>query len=150
MMYQPIFNLDTNSLAGFEALIRWRHPTRGIVGPVDFIPLAEETGFIFELGAFALSQSCSDMVELLRDLTPENHLTVSVNLSPKQFARQGLVDQIEQAIISSGIQPSSLVLEITESSIIVKAGVKVYRQGGAKVYRLGAMERAPRGPFHLV
>jgi diguanylate cyclase (GGDEF)-like protein/PAS domain S-box-containing protein len=118
MMYQPIFDLNTNKLSGFESLIRWRHPERGLVNPGEFIPLAEETGFIIELGAFALAQSCSDMVELLLGLPSEDQLTISVNLSPKQFARQGLVDQIEQVIISSGIQPSCLVLEITESSIM--------------------------------
>ncbi|MBU1040207.1 MAG: EAL domain-containing protein [Proteobacteria bacterium] len=118
MVYQSIFNLDSGRLAGFEALIRWRHPQRGIVNPVEFIPLAEESGFIFELGNFALTQACKDMVELLLDLPTNDHLTVSVNLSPRQFSRQGLADQIEQTLLSSGLPPSSLVIEITESSIM--------------------------------
>jgi diguanylate cyclase (GGDEF)-like protein/PAS domain S-box-containing protein len=118
MMYQPIFNLKDNCLVGFEALIRWNHPQRGIVGPGEFIPMAEEHGFIFELGNFALRQTCMDMVGLLHNLPTEKHLTVSVNLSPKQFSRQGLADQIEQTLIATGLSPSSLILEITESSIM--------------------------------
>ncbi len=118
MVYQSIFDLQTGRLAGFEALMRWRHPQRGTVSPVEFIPLAEESGFIFELGNFALNQSCTDMVELLLNLPAEDHLTVSVNLSPRQFSRQGLAEQIEQTLLTTGLPPSSLVIEITESSIM--------------------------------
>jgi diguanylate cyclase (GGDEF)-like protein/PAS domain S-box-containing protein len=118
MVYQSIFHLKTGRLAGFEALMRWRHPQRGLVSPLEFIPLAEESGLIFELGSFALNQACQDMVKLLLNLPVEDHLTISVNLSPRQFSRQGLADQIEQTLLTTGLPPSSLVLEITESSIM--------------------------------
>jgi diguanylate cyclase (GGDEF)-like protein/PAS domain S-box-containing protein len=118
MVYQPLFHLESNRLSGFEALMRWRHPQRGIVSPLEFIPMAEESGFIFELGSFALSQACKDMVGLLLDLPAQDHLTVSVNLSPRQLSRQGLAEQIEQTLLTTGLPPSSLVLEITESSIM--------------------------------
>lgn len=118
MVYQPIFNLGNNHLAGFEALIRWNHPQRGVVLPGEFIPMAEESGFIFELGNFALNQACLDMVGLLRNLPAKDRLTVSVNLSPIQLSRQGMADIIEQALIASGLPPAALVLEITESSIM--------------------------------
>ena len=118
MVYQPIFNLGNNRLAGFEALIRWEHPRRGIISPVKFIPMAEESGFILELGNFALSQSCKDMVGLLLNLPSEVPLTLSVNISPRQFSRQGFADKIEHALIQSGLPPESLILEITETSIM--------------------------------
>ncbi len=118
MVYQPIYCLATNRLAGFEALIRWRHPQRGLISPLEFIPLAEESGFIFELGQFALEQACVDMTLLLRRLDVAGELSVSVNLSPRQFSRQGLADQIEQTLVKTGLPPSCLVLEITESSIM--------------------------------
>jgi diguanylate cyclase (GGDEF)-like protein/PAS domain S-box-containing protein len=118
MVYQSIFNLQTGRLAGFEALIRWRHPQRGIVTPLEFIPLAEESGLIFELGHFALTQACTDMVSLLLNMAAEDKLTISVNLSPRQFSRQGLADQIQQILQTTGLPPSCLVLEITESSIM--------------------------------
>lgn len=118
MVYQPIFNLADNRLVGFEALIRWRHPQRGLVGPGEFIPIAEDSGFIYELGHFALNHACKDMVEQLSVLSQEDHLTISVNLSPRQLSRQGLAEQIEQTLTSTGLPPSSLVLEVTESSIM--------------------------------
>jgi len=118
MVYQPIFTIDTGVLAGFEALIRWDHPKRGIVSPSDFIPLAEESGFIVELGQFALERSCQDMAKLLPTIVTKEYLTVSVNLSAQQLARPGLVDQVRQALFSVGLPPSRLLLEITESSLI--------------------------------
>ena len=118
MVYQPIFRLDNNRLAGFEALIRWRHPQRGVMGPGEFIPMAEDSGFILELGNFALCRSCQDMVGLIRELPEEERLSLSVNLSPRQLSRQGLADKIEQALLLSGLPPQILVLEITESSIM--------------------------------
>lgn len=118
MVYQPIFDLNNNQLVGFEALIRWHHPQRGVVGPGEFISMAEEYGLIYELGHFALKQACMDMVGLLPDLSTDERLTISVNLSPKQLSRQGLADQIEQTLIETGLSPSCLILEITESSIM--------------------------------
>ena len=118
MLYQPTFSLAKRRLRGFEALLRWRHPLRGNVGPAEFIPVAEESGSIFELGGFALDRACREMADFLRANPEIGPLSLSVNLSPRQFARQGLFEQIDQALAASGLPPKSLVLEITESSIM--------------------------------
>ncbi len=118
LLYQPIFDLQARELCGFEALLRWRHPSRGLVSPVEFIPVAEESGLIFELGTFALDQACREMAELMRSLPAAANLTLAVNLSPRQFSRQGLTEQIDRALETTGLPPKALVLEITESSIM--------------------------------
>lgn len=98
--------------------MRWEHPQRGMIRPVEFIPLAEKSGLIFELGQFAVARACKDMAALLRTQPGAVGLTVSVNISPRQFSRWGLADQIEQALAENGLPPPALVLEITESSIM--------------------------------
>lgn len=118
MLYQPTFDLRAKRLHGFEALLRWNHPTRGAVSPVEFIPVAEESGSIFELGSFALDRACREMAEFQRIHPEARELTLSVNLSPRQFARQGLAEQIDRVLAASGLPPMSLVLEVTESSIM--------------------------------
>jgi len=118
LVYQPIVDLSTGRLRGFEALLRWRHPTRGTVPPGQFVPVAEECGLIFELGGFALNRACLDMAAMLARNPSAAGLTMSVNLSPRQFSRQGLSEQIDSALSVSGLAPSALVLEITESSIM--------------------------------
>ncbi|OGR34727.1 MAG: hypothetical protein A2051_04600 [Desulfovibrionales bacterium GWA2_65_9] len=118
LVYQPLVCLETNRLSGFEALMRWEHPQRGLIRPVEFIPLAEKSGLIFELGQFAVARACKDMAALLRAQSGVEGLTVSVNISPRQFSRWGLAEQIEQALADNGLPPPALVLEITESSIM--------------------------------
>jgi len=118
MLYQPTFTLRTKALHGFEALLRWNHPSRGAVGPSEFIPVAEESGSIFELGHFALDRACREMADFLRSHPENGPLVLSVNLSPRQFARQGLAEQIDRTLVASGLPPQNLVLEITESSIM--------------------------------
>jgi len=118
LLYQPIFDLNANRLSGFEALLRWQHPLRGLVSPAEFIPVAEECGSIFALGSLALDQGCQDMADLLRAMPGAEGLTLSVNLSPRQFARQGLAEQIDRALTLADLPPKALVLEITESSIM--------------------------------
>ncbi|HWR03524.1 MAG TPA: EAL domain-containing protein [Humidesulfovibrio sp.] len=118
LLYQPIFDLAARQLCGFEALLRWRHPARGLVSPAEFIPVAEDSGLIFELGTFALDQACKEMAELMRAQPGAAHLTLAVNLSPRQFSRQGLTEQIDHALETTGLPPRALVLEITESSIM--------------------------------
>lgn len=118
MVYQPLFSLADNRVVGFEALMRWRQPQRGVVSPAEFIDVAEESGFIFELGHFALVRACADMAGLLKRHPEAAQLTMSVNLSPRQFSRQGLMEQIDGALADSGLPPHALVLEITESSIM--------------------------------
>ena len=110
--YQPLYSLTKESLTGFEALIRWNHPVRGMVSPLDFIPLAEETGLILPIGEWVIREACRQAAEWPEDIS------VAVNISPKQFAYQGLTSTILQALASSGIDPSRLELEITESIFI--------------------------------
>ena len=137
LLYQPIFDLKQSRLAGFEALLRWRHPSRGLVNPAEFIPVAEESGSIFELGGFALEQACRDMAQCMTDCRAAQGLTVSVNLSPRQFSRQGLEEQIDRALADSGLPPAALILEITESSIMKHPESSAYMLSRLKARGVG-------------
>jgi EAL domain-containing protein (putative c-di-GMP-specific phosphodiesterase class I) len=110
--YQPVLNLVRNEIIGVEALIRWHHPERGMVSPVEFIPLAEETGFIVPLGEWILRQACSAAASW------PNHVRVAVNLSAVQFRSPGLTQVVVSALASSGLAPDRLELEITESVLL--------------------------------
>jgi diguanylate cyclase (GGDEF)-like protein len=109
LYYQPQVSLITNRIIGFEALIRWRHPTRGLVSPMDFIPVAEETGIIVEIGEWVLRTACFEAENWQTDIS------VAVNLSPVQFRKQDLVATVQAALDASGLNPDRLELEITES-----------------------------------
>jgi len=113
--YQPIMALSTGALAGFEALVRWHHPEKGIVSPVDFIPIAEDTGLIVPLGAWVLSEACRQMAHWQTELPEAAGLKISVNLSVEQLKDPGIVDQVEQTLSETGLPGHSLALEITES-----------------------------------
>jgi EAL domain-containing protein (putative c-di-GMP-specific phosphodiesterase class I) len=116
--YQPMINLDTGTLFGFEALIRWEHPERGLIPPMEFVPLAEETGLIVPLGVWALEQACLQAVRW-HDATPNApQLSMSVNLSPRQLAEPALPNDVARVLHDTGIQPSALWLEITESTLM--------------------------------
>jgi diguanylate cyclase (GGDEF)-like protein/PAS domain S-box-containing protein len=116
--YQPKVNLLENKVIGFEALVRWRHPQRGLVSPAEFIPVAEENGLISEIGLLVLHQACRDLAAW-RCLFPcAAHLTVSVNVSSRQLARPGLVQQVRDALRETGLTPGSLSLEVTESVVM--------------------------------
>jgi diguanylate cyclase (GGDEF)-like protein/PAS domain S-box-containing protein len=117
--YQPIVELATGRIAAFEALVRWEHPQHGLVSPLEFIHLAEETGLIFAIGRWALREACREMVELSR--ASGTDLTVNVNLSSRQFSQADLVGQIEEALAASGLPARRLKLEITESVIMENA-----------------------------
>jgi len=121
LYYQPILNLATGRLVGFEALVRWKHPQRGLVPPLEFIPLAEETGLIVPLGHLVLQQACRQMSEWQQELGPDPPLTVSVNLSPRQFLEAGLVEQVDRILEQTALDPRQLRLEITESGIMEDA-----------------------------
>ena len=110
--YQPLVDARTRAPTGFEALMRWQHPERGLVSPAEFIPLAEKMGLILGMGAWALVQACTDAAGW-----PE-HLKVAVNLSPMQFLGGRLVEEVEQALATSGLAASRLELEITESVLL--------------------------------
>ena len=116
--YQPIVSLATGAITGFEALIRWQHPERGLVPPMDFIPVAEETGLILPIGSWVLREACRQMRTWDMLARPDPPLIVSVNLSGKQFVQSDLIAQIEEILATTGLAASSLKLEITESMII--------------------------------
>ena len=118
--YQPLVSLKTGRVTGLEALVRWNHPTRGLVHPGDFIPIAEETGLIVPMGRWVLDEACRQMKEWHQTHPREVPLTIGVNLSVKQFSQPDIVDQIQGSIASSGIDAGSLRIEITESAIIDK------------------------------
>lgn len=119
--YQPIFELEsmeqTGSIVGFEALLRWQHPQMGVISPDEFIPMAEETGFIEELGDWALRQACLQMGQWRAQGWTD--LTISVNLSPRQFDHPALVDRILAILAETQVPPQCLRLELTESCVIV-------------------------------
>ncbi|HEV8486079.1 MAG TPA: EAL domain-containing protein [Blastocatellia bacterium] len=118
LQYQPIVSLTTGTLSGFEALIRWRHPQHGVVPPIDFISVAEETGLIIPIGQWVLREACSQMRRWQSQLSSAAPLFISVNLSGKQFAHPGLTDQIIQTLQLTGLDPRALKLEITESVVM--------------------------------
>ncbi len=121
MFYQPIINLDTMQIFGFESLIRWNHPTRGMVPPNEFIPVSEQTGFIVPLTLWILRASCMQMVEWQRKNPANKNLIISVNLSGKHFAQKNLVEQISSILLETGIDPAYLKLELTESAVMENA-----------------------------
>ncbi len=116
--YQPIVDLETEAVEGFEALVRWCHPQRGLVGPGEFIGLAEETGLILPLGRWVLEEACREAKRW--ELTHPIHgdLTVSVNLSARQLQHPSLVADVSEALSAAELDPARLVLEITESAVV--------------------------------
>lgn len=116
--YQPIVNLETDTLMGFEALIRWDHPERGMVSPADFIPMAEENGLVVPLGRWILFESCRQLRQWQLTNPSATDLSVSVNLSSKQFLQSDLVEQVHASLISTQLDPRCLKLEITESHLM--------------------------------
>lgn len=119
LAYQPQADIDTGCLTGAEALIRWRHPERGLVPPNDFIPLAEETGLILPIGEWVIGEACRQIRAWMDDGLPL--IPVAVNLSARQFHQPDLVQRIESALAAQDLPPQALVLEITESTVMDKA-----------------------------
>ncbi|HEX2026983.1 MAG TPA: EAL domain-containing protein [Nitriliruptorales bacterium] len=119
--YQPTMSLDTGTLTGFEALVRWQHPTRGLVPPDEFIPLAEETGVIVPLGRWVLTQACRQAKSWQDRFPAAARLSMSVNLSPRQFLHPQLVEEVAAVLRETGLEPGSLILEITEGMMMEDA-----------------------------
>ena len=123
VLYQPIWKL-TNSktnrfkISGFEALVRWQHPERGLISPAEFISVAEETGLIVPIGWWVMGEACRQMVQWQERYSMHPFLTLSVNISAKQFSQTKLEYRIAQVLQETGLAPRSLKLEITESAII--------------------------------
>jgi diguanylate cyclase (GGDEF)-like protein/PAS domain S-box-containing protein len=116
--YQPIVNLASGEIAGFEALLRWQHPTRGLLGPIEFIGVVEETGLIRELGWWNLSEACRQIGEWRAAWPANRDLIISVNLSAKQFLQPNLVADIANLLREIKLPPDALKLEITESTVM--------------------------------
>jgi diguanylate cyclase (GGDEF)-like protein/PAS domain S-box-containing protein len=113
--YQPYVDAATGRITGCEALVRWDHPSHGLVPPVRFIPLAEETGFIRELGRWVLAEACAQLVAWRREVAPAPDLTMSVNVSVRQVEDRAFVRDVAEILRRSGVDPSRVVLEVTES-----------------------------------
>jgi diguanylate cyclase (GGDEF)-like protein/PAS domain S-box-containing protein len=125
--YQPVFDLQTDRLVGFEALLRWHHPARGVLSPDRFIPLAEENGQIVPMGRWVLVEACRTAVRWQALHPAEPPLSMAVNVSARQLASDDLVQHVAEALAGSGLPPSSLVLELTETSLIRDAAAVTTR-----------------------
>jgi diguanylate cyclase len=118
LCYQPIIELETSRIKGFEALLRWEHPDFGEVSPLDFIPLAETMGLIEVLGEWVISQSCDHLSTWLRQISHASHLTMSINVSSRQLTNSDLASQIQRMAHEYDISPSNINLEITEGTLM--------------------------------
>ncbi len=127
LAYQPIFDLETDEITGYEALLRWEHAVRGNVSPATFIPVAEDSGLIVPLGRWVLERACEDAVSFQRDDPGPHDRVLSVNISAQQLARVELVDEVRSALRSSGLDPHCLMLEITESLLISDVELAIER-----------------------
>jgi diguanylate cyclase (GGDEF)-like protein len=130
LVYQPIYNLDTLTVVGTEALLRWAHPTDGLIGPDEFIPILEQTGLIREVGAWVLQAACAQMASWH---SRGHSLKISVNVSGRQLDDDHIVEQIRQTLDSTGLDPTSLIIEVTETALM--------RDTEASVQRLHAIKR---------
>src|SRR5262249_35830989 len=119
--YQPVYALGPDRLVGFEALVRWHHPQRGVITPEHFVDTAEETGLIVLIGRKVLGEACRQLHEWRILFPAESQLTVSVNLSGRQFRQPDLVEHVTHCLGATDLAPSNLRLEITASSIIENA-----------------------------
>jgi EAL domain-containing protein (putative c-di-GMP-specific phosphodiesterase class I) len=121
LFYQPEVELATHRIVGLEALIRWRHPERGLIPPMDFIPAAEECGLILPIGDWGMAEVCSQIKQWTHEDASRSALRVCVNLSARQFSRDGLADHVEALLSRHGIASRQLGLEMTESSLMSDA-----------------------------
>lgn len=118
LYYQPIISLTTHEIVSLEALIRWQHPQRGLISPQEFIPVAEETGLILAIGQWVLEEACQQLWQWHQTLTEIPPLSISVNLSRKQFSQASLGHQIQSILSETGVSARHLKLEITETMIM--------------------------------
>ena len=133
--YQPIIAFGSGRIAGFEALARWRHPERGLLFPVDFIDVAEDTGMILDIGRLMLADACGQMAAWRRQFGPAAPDSIAVNVSSLQFSDEGLADEIEAILGRTGLDPGRLKLEITESAFL--GDVPAARATLERIQRMG-------------
>jgi diguanylate cyclase (GGDEF)-like protein len=124
LLYQPTFDLQSETITGIEALIRWRHPVRGVILPDEFIPLAEETGLIVPIGRWVLGMACQQAAVWHRQGRP---LGMAINVSARQLDQPGLVQDVADTLASTGLDPAALTLEITESTLMRDPGAAASR-----------------------
>jgi EAL domain-containing protein (putative c-di-GMP-specific phosphodiesterase class I) len=122
LFYQPEVDLMSRRIVGVEALLRWQHPERGLISPIEFIGRAEETGVILPIGDWVMAEACRQIQEWNREDARNGSLRVLVNLSPRQFLRKGLADHVESLLLQSGAPSRQLGLEMTESSLMTDIG----------------------------
>jgi len=115
--YQPIVNLQTGKITGFEALVRWQHPEKGLISPGLFIPICEETGLINDIGYWVFQQACTQLKTWQQTLK-NDHLKISINLSVRQFSQMNLMEKVAETVTKTEISPQCLTMEITESALI--------------------------------
>jgi EAL domain-containing protein (putative c-di-GMP-specific phosphodiesterase class I) len=116
--YQPVIRLSDGSAVAMEALLRWQHPARGLIGPAGFIPVAEESRLIVPIGRWVIEQACMTAAEWQSHAPDAHPIGVAVNLSARQLADPDLLGHVEQTLGTSGIDPSTLTLELTESTLL--------------------------------
>jgi EAL domain-containing protein (putative c-di-GMP-specific phosphodiesterase class I) len=117
--YQPLVSLETGRLRGFEALVRWIHPTLGTISPDEFIPIAEETGHIMQMGRNVIEETCKQMKRWERAIPSSRNLTMSVNESPSQLIAPPNALRLKECMHENGIEPRRIVVEITESALMI-------------------------------
>jgi diguanylate cyclase (GGDEF)-like protein/PAS domain S-box-containing protein len=127
LYYQPVVRIHDGSITGVEALLRWRHPERGMIAPDQFIPLAEETGLIVPIGRWVLREGCRHARRMRDALPPDAGLTMSINLSVKQLQHSDVIADVRDAVEEAGIDPSALTLEITETVLMADTDLAVAR-----------------------
>jgi len=118
LAYQPIVLLENRTLWGFEALVRWHHPTRGAISPAEFIPIAERTGLIHELGRWVLDRACRQVAEWQRGVPDDERFSLSVNLSARDLDQPGVAEIVLETITAAGLDAEHLVIEVTESALV--------------------------------
>lgn len=138
VVYQPILQIDTRNIRGVEALLRWTHPDRGPVSPAVFIPIAEKTGLVFNLGRWVLKQSCDQLMAWHQTVTGAESLGMSVNVSALQLERPGEAETLCQIVLDSGVDPGRITFELTESTLIedatwIRGQLQTLRDLGARV-----------------
>jgi len=127
LQYQPLVTLETGRISGLEALVRWQHPERGLIPPLDFIPLAEESGLIIPLGRWVLQTACKEAHRLQQLFLASPALSMAVNLSARQLQSPAIVADVREALEESGLDPSCLTLEVTESAMMKNIDLSVLR-----------------------
>lgn len=130
LSYQPMISLKTGKIMGFEALVRWQHPEKGLISPGDFIPVAEETGLIVPLGRWIIQAACEQIATWQAQFSADIPLMMSINLSPGQFFQPNLIEQIDTILRATQVKPKSIKFEITETMVMenVQGAIDLLRQ----------------------